>query len=461
MKDGNGNPITVRRTQCPLSYLSPNPHEMRQMAARLEIKHFSKELVSDLAHVAAGGEVLTEGEWIPAAQQSAIEAFTRETPDSDGHYQMKGKGAQYISDRETAENGRIQEAIAYHRNVCDFLRNVDFSKVPGTSPLEQALNLLKLLYPSHGDHNAPTSDRHPLPVFCESETAGNHTAETLNEILDTVDSLDTTEKQLIETDVPSKASGLGEGRDLQRMQLASDMAEGKHIWLKVSRNLDFSAKMNVQKSVKFVPDREGDEVRVRPIANFGEFPKIQASEYALPNTYRMYRAAAKVSPIRERVRREAKQQLLYMIIDTSASMHADKIHKAGGVLMNRLKAVVSGDAQVYARFFDTQLYDESFASTPAEAKHLIAAFNANNFSGGGTDIPGCARKAHQRIEEILAANEILTRPELVIVTDGEDDLDALDSRDFSPTTVHAFVIDNDKDELIEFARSTGGIGVHL
>ena len=459
MKDGNGNPITVRRTQCPLSYLSPNPHEMRQMAARLEIQHFSKEIVSDLAHVAAGGEVLTEGEWIPAAQQSAIEVLKHEKPDSDGEWRTNAHG--WTSDREAAEAFRIQEAIDYHRNVCDFLRNVDFRRVPGTTPLQQAMNVLKLLYHQHDKDNPIEADGEPLPIFCEDETAGNHTAETLNEILDTVDSLDTTEKQLIETDVPSKASGLGEGRDLQRMQLASDMAEGKHIWLKVSRNLDFSAKMNVQKSVKFVPDREGDEVRVRPIANFGEFPKIQASEYALPNTYRMYRAAAKVSPIRERVRREEKQQLLYMIIDTSASMHADKIHKAGGVLMNRLKAVVSGDAQVYARFFDTRLYDESFASTPAEAKHLIAAFNANNFSGGGTDIPGCARKAHQRIEEILAANETLTRPELVIVTDGEDDLDALDSRDFSQTTVHAFVIDNDDTELIEFARSTGGIGVHL
>ena len=418
-------------TSPPNFYLSPIEKEIRGMAERLQIENYPEDLVRDLAHRAAGGEMRPESDWYNHVHQAVAE-----------------------------KGGNIEKTLQYHRNICDFLRGLAFEDIPGRSPLEQAMNVLELL--SQHDGGEPESNTAPIPIFCEDATDGNETAETLNTLMDAVKALDNEEQMLIqETPEPSDTSGVGSDSDMKKMALAEDMDEGKRIWLEVSRNLDASSKLQVRKSVKLTPDREGEEVRVRPIANLSELPKIQTSEYLLPETYRHYRAAAKVSTIRERVRRVEKQQLLYMLIDASGSMQGEPMHQAGGVLMNRLKAVVSGDAQVYVRFFDTKLREEHHASSPDAAKTLMREFQERNFSGDGTNITTSMKGAQARIEELLKLGEALTRPELVIVTDGQDNVSDLDRSDFGVTRVHAFVIDNSDTKLVEFARSTGGVGVQI
>ena len=453
------------RTRCPDNYLSPNAKEISEMANRIEIAHYSQALVRDMAHIAAGGELLPEHHWQPALEQAVKDGLG--SPNSDGLWDGTGDYRQApteynTTDRDDAIAMRMKLALQYHRNICDFLLNLDFEKVPGRSPLEQAMNVLKLLS-QHEGGKSPSDDA-PLPIFTKSDTDGNHqTADTLNELLKDIESLDSNEQELLQSDdaAPSTSAGVGTNRDLTKMKLASDMSEGKKIWLKVSRNLDASSKMQVRKSVKFLPDPEGDEVRTRPIEHLGELSKVRVAEYALPKVYRMYRLAAKVASMRERGYREEKQQLLYMLIDSSSSMEGERTYYAGGVLMNRLKAVISGDAQVYVRLFDEELHDEHYATTPAEAKTLMNQFHAHNFSGGGTEITQSLKGAQKRIEEILKTGESLTRPELVIVTDGEDDVSDLRRENFGLTKVHAFVIDNTDMDLINFARSTGGVGVHI
>ena len=419
-------------TSPPNFYLSPSEKEIREMAERLQIENYPEGLARDLAHKAAGGEMRPESDWYDHVRQAVAEV-----------------------------GGNIEKTIQYHRNICDFLRGLDFENIPGHSPLEQAMNVLKLL--SQHEGGEPENETAPVPIFCEDATDGNETAETLNTLMETVETLDPEEQMLIqETPEPSEVSGVGSDSDMKKMALAEDMDERKRIWLEVSRNLDASSKLQVRKSVKLIPDREGDEVRVRPIANLSELPKIQTSEYLLPETYRHYRAAAKVSTLRERVRRVEKQQLLYILIDTSGSMEGSRMYQAGGVLMNRLKAVISGDAQVYARFFDTKLHEEHYASSPDAAKALMREFQEYNFTGDGTRITESLKGAQERIEGLLKSGEALTRPELVIVTDGQDrNVSELDRADFGLTRVHAFVIDNSDTRLVEFARSTGGVGVQI
>ena len=414
----------------PNFYLSPSEKEIREMAERLHLENYPEDLVRDLAHRAAGGEMRPESDWYHHVHQAVTE-----------------------------QGGNIEKTVQYHRNLCDFLRGLDFENIPGRSPLEQAVNVLKLL--SHHDGGEPENETAPIPIFCQEATDGNETAETLNTLMDAVETLDNEEQMLIqETPKPSDTSGVGSDSDMKKMALADDMDAAKRIWLEVSRNLDASSKLQVRKSVKLVPDREGGEVRVRPIADLSELPKIQTSEYLFPETYRHYRAAAKVSTLRERVRRVEKQQLLYILIDASQSMKGGRTYQAGGVLMNRLKAVISGDAQVYVRFFDTQLREEHHASSPEAAKALMREFQERNFSGDGTRITESLKGAQARIEELLTSGEALTRPELVIVTDGQDyNVSKLDRSDFGLTRVHAFVIDTSDTRLVAFARSTGGVGV--
>ena len=236
------------------------------------------------------------------------------------------------------------------------------------------------------------------------------------------------------------------------------MLSGKEVWLQVSRHLDKLARMRTAKSVKVIPDIEGEDVRQRPIESFSEMSRLPAPEWALPPSLRNYRIATRAIQVRERVKREEKQQLFYVLIDCSGSMVGNRIHKAGGVLMNRLKAVVAGDAHIFVRFFDSRLFEEHHADTPAAAKKLMKRFQQQNFSGGGTKIVACARNALERIDEIQQEGK-LTRPELVIVTDGEDNVSSLKLEDFRQTRMHAFVVERSNEELTQLARGTGGVGI--
>ena len=125
--------------------------------------------------------------------------------------------------------------------------------------------------------------------------------------------------------------------------------------------------------------------------------------------------------------------------------------------MNRLKAVIEGDAELYVRLFDTALKQEYHAGTPAEAREVSRHFTEKNYSGGSTDISGCARAAQSRIEEIVRQGSTY-KPELVIITDGDDAIN-LNTKEFAGTKVHAFVVDTANVALCKFAQAAGGVGI--
>ena len=443
--------MTTFRTRPPRTYLPPSREEMRDAAEKAEVRKFSADLVEDFCNLAAGGEILPPSEWREHVRRDAEDKLPK--PDSDGEWRLSGGG--YTSNRHDAVADRVERGMKYQQSVCDFLQTVELQKFPGSSPLEQAMNLLKLLATQNGGE--PGGDGETLPIFQEGNP--EQTGERLNDIMDDVESLTDEEQELLDPDEDAGSGKDERGDDgLSKMKLAEDMARGKDVWLKVSRQLDKLARMKVARSVKVQPDPEGEDVRVRPIAHFGEINRLQKSEWALPSAYRTYRLVSRSAMVRERVRREEKQQLLYMIIDCSGSMgDGQRIAKAGGVLMNRLKAVVAGEAQMFVRFFDSRCYEEHFASTPAEAKEMIRRFEEHNFSGGSTNISGCAKEAQSRIEEIVAEGK-LTRPELVVVSDGDDSI-SLTVEDLCGTKLHAFLVGGSNTRLLELARETGGVGI--
>jgi len=64
-------------------------------------------------------------------------------------------------------------------------------------------------------------------------------------------------------------------------------------------------------------------------------------------------------------------------------MSGKKHWKATGVVMNRLKAVLSGDAEVYLSVFDTKMTTVHHAGTPAEARELVKKFAQGNSPEAG------------------------------------------------------------------------------
>ena len=322
-------------------YLAPSRDEMREAAERVGLRSYSRDLAIDLANLAAGGRVNPPSKYSDAVMQRVIERL--EKPDSDGDWRLSN--GRYTKEKSEVIADRHKSQMGYHQNVCDFLSEIDMSRFEGETPLEQAMNCLKLLSKMKGG-NGGGEDGEPLPIFQEGSPEG--VAHQLHDSIDSVDTLSEIEKEL-----------MGETPEMSKREIAEDIMGDKSIWLEISRQLDSLSKMQVRKNKKQEADPNGEEIISRPINGFDELSKLSKSEWAAYQTnrsYFWYRVAGKQARVRERVVTIEKKQLLFIIVDCSGSMDSGKrIAKACGVVMNRLKAVIAGEAELYFSFFDTKL----------------------------------------------------------------------------------------------------------
>lgn len=435
------------RTRSPASYIPPTRDEMKAAAQAAKLGGFAPDFVEDLCNLAAGGEVSA-----PSSCRSEVERIARE------------KNPQTKDEPFAAWDKRVASVVEarmrYHQAVSDFLGTVDFGVAPGATPLEQAMSLLKLLATQKGGQPSG-GDGETLPIFSENP-APEKVAEKLNSVMEQVETLSDEERELLDPDGEPReqsSSGKDGGEDpKQAVKLAEDMLRGKDIMLTISRNLDKLTRMRVTRQKKLEPDPEGNERRQRPMEHFGELSQISQSAWALPRGYRNYLAVTKQLPVRERVTRVERKQLLYVICDCSGSMSQNpRLFKAGGIVMNRLKAVIDGDAELWFRFFDTELKQRHEARTPDEARELIKMIGRGNSSGGGTAIVDCVRAAVADIKEL--ATDDHWRPELVVITDGDDDCSSLRLTELSGVRLHTFVVENKNEALCRIAQASGGVGV--
>jgi len=442
------------RTRPPVSYIPPTRDEMKTAAQAANLPGFAPDLVEDLCNLAAGGDIVA-----PSSYRSEIERKVRE------HLPQQQNEDFAAWSKRVAE--RSEKAARYHQAVADFLERLDLSVTPGSSPLEQAVNLLKLLATQKGGQpdgkSGPTTES-SLPIFVDPKQTPESVAERLNSAMEEVESLSDEERELLDPDAEQQSSSAGDGGEdpKQAVKLAEDMLRGKEIMLKISRNLDKLTRMKVSRQKKLEVDPEGDERRLRPLEHFGELMQIPQSAWALPRNYRNYLAVTKQLPVRERVTRRERKQLLYVICDCSGSMgQGQRLYKAGGIVMNRLKAVIDGDAELWFRWFDTELKQRHEARTPEEARALIKEIARGNHSGGGTCIADCVRAAVSDIADIWNdpdASEF-HKAELVVITDGDDDCSSLRIDQLDHTRLHVFVVEKKNEALCLLAQASGGVGV--
>jgi len=461
------------RTTPPATYIPPNGEEMREVANKVGLKSFSKDLVADLCNLAAGGQIIP-----PSGYRAEVARRVEESlpaPDSNGRWSITvrkdgEKTSRSTTNRQEAIASRTEGAMRYHQNVADFLQAVDLAKFPGESPLEQAMSLLKLLSKKSGGQGGGEGGE-PLPIFQENDRPEG-TAEALHDAMDTVDSLSEEEQDMLDPDgqsheVQKSPEGDGQrtgGKSLDRLKVAEDIVEGsdKRVMLDISRQLDQFTKMQARRQRLEEPDPAGEEVRTRPIRHLGELQRVAKTAWATRqenSSYFLYQAITGQLPVRERVTRMERKQAIFVLVDGSGSMSGRKHWKATGVVMNRLKAVLSGDAEVWVSVFDTQLSRVHHASTPAEAREVIKKFAAGNFSGGGTDIAAAVRAAHKYVDDKIKAGEALYRPEIVVLTDEDTSVTGLKKSEISGTKVHGFAMEVANKSLVDLARSTGGVGL--
>ncbi|MFA6018124.1 MAG: vWA domain-containing protein [Patescibacteria group bacterium] len=461
------------RTSPPPTYISPSREEMKEAAKKVELRGFAPDLVADLTNLAAGGRVNPPSVYRDEVVRRAEERLP--AADSQGRWEIPvrkegKKSLAYTTNRMEAVTAKASETMRYHTNVCDFLQTVDLQKFPGGTPLEQAMACLKLLSKQKGGEGAGGEGGEPLPIFADSQRPEG-IAESMHETMDMVDSLSDDEKDMIDPDgenheIESEESDgqkTGE-KKLNALKVAEDISEGsdKRVMLDISRQLDQFTKLQVRKNKKQEVDPAGDEVRRRPIRNLGELSRVSPTAWATRQenpTYFLYQAVTGQLPIRERVTTIEKKQSIFILVDGSGSMSGKRHWKATGVVMNRLKAVLAGDAEVFLSVFDTSMGHVDHAGTPEEARKLVKKFQSKNFSGGGTDIAASIKAAHAFIEKKIAEGAALYRPEIVVLTDDDTSVSSLKRTDIPGTKVHGFAMDVANKSLIDFARSTGGVGV--
>lgn len=443
------------------------------MANKVGLKSFSRDLVTDLCDLAAGGIINPPSAYREAVRQKAEETLSK--PDSSGEWEIPRSvrqvfgGKSYTKNRAEAINAKTEGAMRYHQNVCDFLQAVDLQKFPGSSPLEQAMSLLKLLSKQSGGSGGGEGGE-PLPIFSETERPED-VAEKMEQLLDEVDSLSEEELDMLDPkgenhEVAQESDGKKTGhQELNKLKVAEDLVDGsnKRAMLDISRKLDEFAKLQAHRQVREEPDPAGEEIRQRPIKSLSELPKVSKTAWAMRQeapTHFLYKAVSGQLQVRERITRNERKQAIFILLDGSGSMDSGKRHwKATGVVMNRLKAVLSGDAEVWLSVFDTKLGKVQHAGTPAEARELIKKFADNNYSGGGTDITESVKAAHTFMETEIKKGAALYRPEIVVLTDEDTSVSGLRKTDIPGTRVHGFAMEVSNPSLVAFAKSTGGVGI--
>ncbi|MFH1408082.1 MAG: VWA domain-containing protein [Patescibacteria group bacterium] len=436
---------------------------MKEVAGKIGVRSFSRDLVADLCNLAAGGKVSP-----PSAYREQVRSKADETlpaPDSKGRW--TGRNGGYTDNRQRAVDAATEKSMKYHQNVCDFLQAVNLEQFPGQTPLEQAMSLLKLLSAQSGGSGGGEGSE-PLPIFVDVERPEG-IAEKLEDLMETVDSLSQEELDMVDPngqnhEVEDQDGQKSGGQELNKLKIAEDLVEGsdKRVMLDISRQLDQFTKLQVRKQVKLEEDSAGEEVRQRPIRNLGELGKVAKPAWAMRQqneTYFLYQAVTGQMPVRERVTRIERKQAIFILVDGSGSMYGKKHFKASGVVMNRLKAVISGDAEVWVSVFDTTLTKAQRARTPEEARELIKKFTNGNFRGGGTDIAVAIKAAHKQIDDAIKAGEALYRPEIVVLTDDDTSVSGCKPSEIPGTRVHGFAIESRNPALVALAKATGGLGV--
>lgn len=426
------------RTKAPNHYIAPTSEEIREAAQNIGLNDYCISLVNDLANIAAGGSINPPS--VYASQIRAEEDKKMPPPDCDGEWQVQ-KG--YTKNKIKALNERVNNKMCYHQRVCDFLQTLEMDRFPGDSPLEKAMSCLSMLSKMEGGRG----DGEPLPIFQKGN--GESVTKKLHEALETVTHLQKEEEEL-----------LNPNGELDRREIAEKIIINEEL-LAISRKLDEISKLRVKILKKYEADPEGTQIRNRGMRSLTEISKMAQVEWVNKSTYLLYRMVSGIAQVRERVRPIERKQLLFILVDCSGSMdNGKRIQKALGILLNRLKAVVSGDAEIIFSFFDSSLYTIEEAKTKEAAVQLLKKISKANFGGGGTDICGCIKTAHNIINEIMEKGEH-HRPEIVVVTDGNDDVN-LEAAAFiaTSTKIHSFIVECRNEKLTDFCIATGGVGLN-
>jgi hypothetical protein len=171
--------------------------------------------------------------------------------------------------------------------------------------------------------------------------------------------------------------------------------------------------------------------------------------------------------IKDKYVSEVCKQTLVLLIDDSGSMNSEwKIGWVKALVLNRLTAVMKGDATLYICTFEEEL-DPNWVKvgTKAQAKDYWKLFDRQvGFNRGNTDIEKAVTHTIEQIDngKLIGVDYDDTatislkkeRPQICVINDGQDYID----KDYSPKIItHGFILGRDNIEMKIMCERSGGI----
>ncbi|RME09041.1 MAG: VWA domain-containing protein [Bacteroidetes bacterium] len=466
----------------PENYLLPSRKYIRKVAREFGLKNYSATFVRDVASLFAGGRVKREDE------------IEYDAYHIDKHHNYNPTQIDYGQ-----------------KKVAEFLKgmmsNLDLSSVPGSSPLEKAVSVVKLLTDNveknGGDQRVDTAGDGsvPLPIFagCNIEHKGREVKDLVDDITD----LDPEEAEMLEEyngyEGDSEGDGSGEcdnddsddeeeeeGEELDdgegepesspvgdgsrsggsgakhRVKVAKNfIGERERTIVEFSRVCDRYAKMNVKKTRNVERDPNSNEFRSVPVdlSSLDRLLPEQWVEYKMSKTLFYHKVLSGEIRVRERVRYEEKKQFIFILLDVSGSMEGRKFWKATGVIMNRLRAVIDGEARLMLATFDSCIREIMHVATKEDAESVMRELGNSLYSGGSTNVSVALSRAVQIIEEEKKSDSDLDRVEIVILTDEDSSAKSMTVEDLKGYKLHAFVFEAKNQYLVNLAEESGGVGL--
>jgi Mg-chelatase subunit ChlD len=440
------------RTAPAASFVTPSKEEIERATERINLESFDVKLIQDFANLAAGGNSCLPSHF---RQKVGNEARANvPPPDSDGEWRLAS--GDYTKKRDTYIRDRVNTQMSYHSRVSEFMRSVNTELVPGETPLEKGINFARVLARlPEAELLSDPIDGNIFGVFSRDDGC-RRAALRLNRIFKKAQELDRDAADLLDPE-NNHPSTLG---DEERIKLAEEMAEGKDVILEISQKLKTLKKLKAKRPRRLAPDVEGDNSQHRQIRSMNEIGRLVTSEWANAPLYRRYRIATKSAQVRERTSSAIFKQLLYLLLDVSGSMDSgQRVYKMSGVVMNRLQAVLDDQAELFVRMFDVSLHKKRFHITNREeAQELMSWLQRCKYDGKKTDIDLALDGAVEDITQLLTENPKLERPEIAIVTDGDDTV-CTTVKDLGRNTLHSFVVECENEKLGRLAVTSGGVAL--
>ncbi len=214
-------------------------------------------------------------------------------------------------------------------------------------------------------------------------------------------------------------------------QFVKDVSQQQLAIFEIGRK--FSLALSRRKDINFkpVPHIEHDQTQAH-IKSESEVTQLVSSQHGLPDEVFEARLNKKQLVKREYTKPEDKKQLLYFLIDSSASMGGQLGSNSKWSLFTRgslscvfalsmLRKIKEDNGIMFVRFFEGEPGPLHKAEKISDFDTLAIVINRNNFGGGGTDIHCAVATAIRDISKADSDSE-LAKSEIIMVTDCEDSI---------------------------------------